>query len=96
MLHSCACSRSKIIRMILIENALLFGISCIAAGLICIPVSTLIARILSMTDLGIYVDVRYNTLFICIFILWLITMLTALSPIKSLNRMNTAMELKYE
>ncbi|MCR5121658.1 MAG: hypothetical protein K6B74_04485 [Ruminococcus sp.] len=36
MLHSCACSWSKIIRLILTENALLFGISCIAAGIVCI------------------------------------------------------------
>ena len=96
MLHSCACPRSKIIRLILIENALLFGISCIAAGLVCIPVSIFISKVFLILDLGLNATVRYNMLMICIFVLWLITMLTAMSPIKSLKKMNTAMELKYE
>lgn len=96
MLHSCACSQSKIIRLILVENALLFGISCIAAGLICIPVSSLIARIFVLMDMGLNATIRYNMLFGCIFLLWVITMLTSMTPIKSLKKMNTAMELKYE
>ena len=96
MLHSCACSQSKIIRLILAENAMLFGISCIVAGIICVPVSILISRILRYTNLGIYIDVRYNLLILCIIALWLITMLTSLSPINHLKKMNTAMELKYE
>ena len=96
MLHSCACSQSKIIQMILTENALLFGTSCIMAGIICIPVSILISKILRQTNLGIFIDVRYGMLTLCIVILWMITMLTSLSPINSLKKMNTAMELKYE
>ncbi len=96
MLHSCACSQSKIIRLILAENAMLFGISCIAAGMVCIPVSVLISRILRYTNLGINIDIKYNMLFLCIIALWLITMLTSLSPINRLKKMNTAMELKYE
>ncbi|MBR4223854.1 MAG: ABC transporter permease, partial [Oscillospiraceae bacterium] len=96
MLHSCACSRSKIIRMILIENALLFGISCLMAAVICIPVSALISRIFILSQMGIYVDLEFSALFGCILILWIITMLTSLTPIKSLKKMNTAMELKYE
>ena len=96
MLHSCACSQSKIIRLIFAENAMLFGISCIVAGIICVPVSILISRILRYTNLGIYIDVRYNQLILCIIALWLITMLTSLSPINHLKNMNTAMELKYE
>ena len=96
MLHSCACSRKKIIRLILIENALLFGISCICAGIICIPVSYLIARIMDVIDMGMTIDVHVGTLIGCIFILWVITMFTSTTPIKSLRKMNTAMELKYE
>ncbi|MBR5089325.1 MAG: ABC transporter permease [Ruminiclostridium sp.] len=96
MLHSCACPRSSIIKMILTENALLFGVACIVSAVLCIPVTMLVARIFIMTDTGIFVSVHYGVLFLCIFALWAVTMLTSLSPIRSLRKMNTAMEMKYE
>ncbi len=96
MLHSCACPRSSIIKMILAENAMLFGVSCIVAAVLCIPVTLLVSRIFILTDSGILVTVQYHMLFLCIFALWLITMLTSLSPINSLRKMNTATEMKYE
>ena len=96
MLHSCACSQKMIIRLILLENAFLFGISCICSGIICVPVSYIISKIMDSIDMGLTVDIKIVTLIICIFILWLITMFTSTTPIKSLKKMNTAMELKYE
>ena len=96
MLHSCACPRSSIIKMILIENSMLFGVSCIVAAILCIPVTALIGRIFVMSDAGLSVSVEYGMLILCICVLWLITMLTSLSPIRSLRKMNTAMEMKYE
>ena len=96
MLHSSACSQKMLIKLILLENAFLFGISCVCAGIICVPVSYIISKIMDSIDMGLTVDIKIGTLIICIFILWLITMFTSTTPIKSLKKMNTAMELKYE
>ena len=96
MLHSCACSRFKIVRMILTENAMLFGISVLISAIMTVPVSLMIAKIFRMSGVGINITVRYDTLIICIAVLWIAIMLTALSPIRQLKKMNTAMELKYE
>lgn len=96
MLHSTACSRKRIIRMIWIENAILFGIAVITAMLLSVPVILMIAKIMRLTNLGLYLKVRFDTLIGCAFVLWLITMLTARTPIRGLKKMNTAVEMKYE
>ena len=96
MLHSCACSQEKIIRMILTENAILFGISVMMSAIMTVPVSMMIAKIFRLSGVGINISVRYDTLLISIAVLWLAIMLTTLSPIRALKKMNTAMELKYE
>ncbi len=96
MLHSCACGKKDIIKMILTENGLLFGISVLIAAILCVPVSMLVQHIFILSDTGIYVEPRYETMFISLIILWIVTMITALTPIRSLIKMNTAMEMKYE
>ena len=96
MLHSCACDQASIIRMIWIENALLFGLSVLAAGILSIPVIMIISRVFVIAEMGIYATPPYGLIVISLIILWIITMLTALSPVKSLKKMNTAMEMKYE
>lgn len=96
MLHSCACSRKDIIKMILMENGLLFGISVLVAAILCVPVAMMVQHIFVLSDTGIFVIPRYETMFISLIVLWIITMFTALSPIRSLRKMNTAMEMKYE
>ena len=96
MLHSCACPLKKIIRMIWIENGLVFGVSGIIAFIMCIPLTMLASKAFSLADLGITVKVNPILLLLYIIILWIITMLTALTPIKSLKKMNTAAEMKYE
>ena len=96
MLHSCACGKKDIIKMILVENGLLFGISVLVAAILCVPVSMLVQHIFILSDTGIYVEPRYETMIISLVILWIVTMITALTPIRSLIKMNTAMEMKYE
>ena len=96
MLHSCACDQASIIRMIWIENAMLFGVSVLAAGILSIPVIMIINHIFVIIEIGIYSTPPYGLIFISLIVLWFITMLTALSPIKSLKKMNTATEMKYE
>ena len=96
MLHSCACGKKDIIKMILTENGLLFGISVLVAAILCVPVSMLVQHIFVLSDTGIYVEPRYETMIISLVILWIVTMITALTPIRSLIKMNTAMEMKYE
>lgn len=96
MLHSCACCKRDIIKMIWIENAMLFGVATLIAAIVSIPVTMLIARVFLLADVGINIILRYDTMIICLVLLWLVTMLTALTPIRSLKKMNTAMEMKYE
>ena len=96
MLHSTACSRKKIIRMILAENAMLFAISVVSAAVIAIPAVLLISKVFRLTNLGMIMEARFDTLAGCALLLWLITMLTAGTPIRGLKKMNTAVEMKYE
>ena len=96
MLHSCACPLGKIIRMIWIENGLVFGVAGIAAFIMSIPMAMLLSRAFVQADLGVAVSVNYLLLLAYMIVLWGITMLTALTPIKNLKKMNTAAELKYE
>ena len=96
MLHSCACDQSSIIKMIWIENALLFGVSVFVAGLLSVPVIMIINHVFVIVEMGIYATPPYGLIIISLIVLWGITMLTALSPIKSLKKMNTATEMKYE
>jgi ABC-type antimicrobial peptide transport system permease subunit len=96
MLHSCACPKKDIIRMILIENALLFGISVIVSACLCVPVTMLVERIFVLSDTGIFIVPRYVIMAISLLCLWGVTMITSMSPINSVKKMNTAMEMKYE
>lgn len=96
LLHSTAMPRRKIRRLILIENAVSFGISTVIAALCCVPVITLVGRIFVETDSGIIVIARYGLLLKCLAVLWIVVTLTALSPMIRLRRMNTANEIKYE
>ncbi len=96
MLHSCACPKRDIIRMILTENGLLFGISVIVSACLCVPVTLLVERIFVLSDTGIIIVPRYEIMFISLLSLWGVTMITAMSPVKSIKKMNTAMEMKYE
>ena len=96
MLHSCACCKRDIIKMIWMENAMLFGVSALTALIVSVPVTMLIARVFLLADVGINITLRYDTMFICLVLLWAVTMLTALSPVKSLKKMNTAIEMRYE
>ncbi len=96
MLHSCACDRASIIKMIWIENAMLFGLSVVCAGILSVPVIMIINHVFVIAEMGIYATPPYGLIFLSLIVLWFITMLTALSPIKSLKKMNTATEMKYE
>ena len=56
----------------------------------------MMARIFLLADIGLNLTLRYDTMLLCLVLLWVVTMLTALSPIRSLKKMNTAIEMKYE
>jgi ABC-type transport system, involved in lipoprotein release, permease component len=96
MLHSCACPMGKIIRMIWIENGLVFGVAGIVAFIMSIPLSMLASKAFVLADLGIGLTVKPGSLLIYIIILWVITLMTSLTPIRGLKKMNTAAEMKYE
>ena len=96
MLHACACGKRDIIKMIWIENIMLFGVSTVIAMIVLLPVTRMMARIFLLADIGLNLTLRYDTMLLCLVLLWVVTMLTALSPIRSLKKMNTAIEMKYE
>ena len=96
MLHSCACSLGKIIKMIWFENGLVFGVAGIVALVMCIPLSWLASKAFVLADLGITLNVNILSLVIYVIILWVITLMTSLTPIRGLKKMNTAAEMKYE
>ena len=75
---------------------MLFGVSALTALIVSVPVTMLIVRVFLLADVGINITLRYDTMFICLVLLWAVTMLTALSPVKSLKKMNTAIEMRYE
>ena len=96
MLHSCACPLGKIIRMIWIENGLVFGVAGIVAYIMSFPMAILLSKAFVQADLGVAIKTNYLMLLGYMVVLWGITMLTALTPIKNLKKMNTSAELKYE
>ena len=96
MLHSCALPLSGIIRMILLENAFVFGLAGVVAFIMSFPLVGLASRAFLLADLGLTINIRFAVLLAYIIVLWLITMTTVLSQIKNLKKMNTATELKYE
>ena len=96
MLHSCALPLSGIIRMILLENAFVFGLAGVVAFIMSFPLVGLASRAFLLADLGLTINIKFAVLLAYIIVLWLITMTTVLSQIKNLKKMNTATELKYE
>lgn len=96
LLHSTAMPRRKLSRLILLENAFTFACSVLLAVLFSIPVTMLISHIFDQIDAGITLVAQFGAqVMFCLFT-WCIVMLTALSPIRMLRRMNTAQEIKYE
>lgn len=96
MLHSTACPLKKIIRLIRLENGIVFGIAGLMAFIMTLPVVKLTERVFVLSNMNMEMHVNYGLLFLFIVVLWGITMLTTISPIKSLKKMNTATEMKYE
>ena len=96
MLHSCASPLKQIISLIWIENAFVFAVSGIIAFIMCFPLTMLASKAFDLADTGVSLNVSFSTLVLYIIVMWLITMMTAVTPIKSLKKMNTATELKYE
>ena len=86
----------RIISLIWIENAFVFAVSGIIAFIMCFPLTMLASKAFDLADTGVSLNVSFSTLVLYIIVMWLITMMTAVTPIKSLKKMNTATELKYE
>ena len=96
MLHSTACAMKSIVRLILIENGIVFGIAGLIAFILTLPVSQLTSRVFVLANMSMDMQVNFGVLFLYILGMWGITMLTAITPIRNLKKMNTATEMKYE
>ncbi|MBP5361441.1 MAG: ABC transporter permease [Ruminococcus sp.] len=96
LLHSTAMSRRQLIRSLLIENAVSFGISIVIAAVVSMPVTAAVSNIFTQTDIGLIIVPQYGPLAAFACVILLVVMLTVLSPVRKLMRMNTANEIKYE
>ncbi len=96
VLHSVAASKKKLSKLILIET--LF--SSLTAGVLASLLGILLSGMINSTldNSGMTIVVQYNFLAIAGFILVLVAalLLASIKPIRSLKKMNTAAELKYE
>ncbi len=96
LLHSTSMSRKQLSWLIVLENLIIFGISVLFAILTSIPVTLIISDLLDRVDAGIYITPYYHELAGFGIAVWFVMMLSAIVPLRMLNRMNTADEIKYE
>ena len=96
VLHSVAASKKKLSKLILLET--LF--SALTSGVLALLMGNLLSSLLNtaLNNLGMGIDVVYNVPRTAAFIgvLTAALLLSAVKPILSLRKMNTAAELKYE
>lgn len=96
LLHSTAMSRGKLVKLILIENLVSFGISILTAAVLSVPITLIIAKAFVQTELSIVITLRIGELAVFAAVILAVVMLSTLTPIRQLFRMNTANEIKYE
>lgn len=96
LLHSTAMSRGKLVKMLLIENLVSFGISILTAAVISVPITLLISKAFMQTELNIVITLRFGELAVFAAVILTVVMLSTLTPIRQLFLMNTASEIKYE
>ncbi len=96
VLHSIAASKRKLSKLILLETL----ISSVTAGAIAVLMGLVLSSMVStaMTSLGMGVDAVFDLPLILAFVLVMVIllMISAVSPIVKLRKMNTSVELKYE
>lgn len=98
LLHSTAMSRGKLIRLLVLESGISFGIAVVLSAALSVPVTHAIAMLFDHIDMGITISVQTAPGGILPFILviWAVVMLTVAAPVYRLYRMDTANEIKYE
>ena len=96
MLHSVAAGKKKLSKLIILET--LF--SSLTAGLTGLALGCLLTGLIetALDNMGMLIVVKFDPALMLMFVLAMtaLLMLSAVKPIVSLRKMNTAAELKYE
>ncbi|MCQ2504868.1 MAG: ABC transporter permease [Saccharofermentans sp.] len=97
VLYSTSMSRSKLIKLIVLENAITIGCSTIVAMLLSSFLIKNIKEVLILIGIGIQeISYDYVSVGIYMVVAFLIVMLTNIIPIRRIKKMNCSLELKYE
>lgn len=96
VMYSTAMNKRQLKRLIFLENMISSGIAVVVSVASSVYLIKIIEIILYNIDMTVTVDESFGLYIGAGFVFWLILMLTCLSPVKALRKMNTATELKYE
>lgn len=98
VLYSTAMSRRKLIKLILLENAISIGTSVVTALIVSPFLIKIFSRVLTLISSGDIPEITYNVAAVVIYMLvaFLVIMLTNIIPIRRINEMKCSIELKYE
>ena len=96
VMYSTAMNKRQIKRLIFTENMISSGIAVVISVASSVFLIKLVQRILDTIDMTLEVNEDFGIYIGAGAVFWLILMLTSLSPVRALRKMNTAAELKYE
>lgn len=96
VLYSTSMNRKNLCQLIFLENLLSSLTAVMTAVFSGFFVTKLVERILDVIELSVEVTVGIGTFAAAGLVFWIILMFTCISPLRSLRKMNTANELKYE
>ena len=96
VLYSAGMSQKQLSRMIVTELAAMAAFSTIVALLSGVVLVKILSQLLAVLDLSIPVFFDAGGIFTFVIVLLAVLMLTAILPVYSLRKMNTATQLKYE
>ena len=96
VLYSTSMNRKNLRHLIFLENSLSSLTAVVTAVFSGFFVTKLVERILDVIELSVEITVGIGTFAAAGLVFWIILMFTCISPLRSLRKMNTANELKYE
>lgn len=96
VMYSTAMNKRQLKRLIFLENMISSGIAVVISIVSSVYLIKIIEKILDIIDMTVEVNESFGLYIGAGLVFWLILMLTCLSPVRALRRMNTATELKYE
>ncbi len=96
VMYSTSMNKRQIKRLIFTENMISSGIAVVISVASSVFLIKIIERILDCIEMTVEVNESFGIYIGAGAVFWLILMLTCLSPVRALRKMNAAAELKYE